>query len=174
MDLRSKVVAPATVAQDLSALWAVLNAAVNADLIARSPARNIALPRVVNPERSGFSPSKLAALVREVAEHYRALVLVGALLGLRWGEQVGLRVRDVDFMPHTVMTAMADAGVPYNVTQARAGQSTARMTMELYSHRTTAADRVAAEALQAHFGEAFAAGSGTSVARRMADGKKLS
>ena len=42
---------------------------------------------------------------------------------------------------------MADAGVPYNVAQARAGHSTARMTMELYSHRTTAADRVAAEAL---------------------------
>jgi len=268
VDLRSKVAAPATVARDFSALRAVLNAAVNADLIARSPARNIALPRVVHPERSGLSPSELAALVKEVPEHYQALVLVGAVLGLRWGEAVGLRVRDVDFMRHTVtiaqtveellghmrvvpeaktrsslrtlavpvflmdeltrhlqqhrqdvigqyvdpdalifvgprggtlrrrfserilrpageragistsltfhslrhcaVTAMADAGVPYNVTQARAGHSTARMTMELYSHRTTAADRVAAEALQAHFGEAFVAGSGTGVARSAA------
>jgi len=67
---------------------------------------------------------------------------------------------------------MADAGVPYNVTQARAGHSTARMTMEVYSHRTTAADRVAAEALQAQLGEAFAAGSGTSLARSAASVKK--
>lgn len=37
VDLRSKVAAPATVARDFSALRAVLNAAVNADLIARSP-----------------------------------------------------------------------------------------------------------------------------------------
>ncbi len=83
----------------------MLNAAVNADLIARSPARNIALPRVVHPERSGLSPSELAALVTEVPEHYQALVLVGAVLGLRWGEAVGLRVRDVDFMRHTVTIA---------------------------------------------------------------------
>jgi integrase len=105
VDLRSKVAAPATVARDFSALRAVLNAAVNADLIARSPALNIALPRVVHPERSGLSPSELAALVKEVPEHYRALVLVGAVLGLRWGEAVGLRVRDVDFMRHTVTIA---------------------------------------------------------------------
>ncbi|MGA2531339.1 MAG: site-specific integrase, partial [Acidimicrobiales bacterium] len=38
-------------------------------------------------------------------EHYRALVLVGAVLGLRWGQAVGLRVRDVDFMRHTVTIA---------------------------------------------------------------------
>jgi integrase len=43
--------------------------------------------------------------VKEVPEHYRALVLVGAVLGLRWGEAVGLRVRDVDFMRHTVTIA---------------------------------------------------------------------
>ena len=36
VDLRSKVAAPSTVARDFSALRAVLNAAVNAELIARS------------------------------------------------------------------------------------------------------------------------------------------
>ena len=271
VDLRSKVAAPATVARDFSALRAAINAAVNADLIARSPARNIALPRVVHSEHTELSPSQLVSLVDELPGHYRVLVLVGAVLGLRWGEAVALRVRDVDFMRQTVtiaqtveelsgrlsivpeaktrsslrtlavpkflmdeltrhlkeyrpdvigrhldpealifvgprggtlrrrfgerilqpageragistnltfhalrhcaVTAMADAGVPYNVTQARAGHSTARMTMEVYSHRTTAADRVAAEALQSHFGEAFSPGSGTGVARSTNIGK---
>ena len=49
---------------------------------------------------------------------------------------------------HVAVTAMADAGVPYNVTQRRAGHSTARMTMERYSHRSTDPDKDAAAALQ--------------------------
>ena len=265
VDARSKVTASATVARDFSALRAALNAAVDAELLPRSPARKIALPRPVPSEQSGLTPSELSKLVKEVPNHYRVLVLVAAVLGLRWGEAVALRVRDVDFMRRTVtvaqvveelaghlrvvpeaktrsslrtlsapvflmdeiaahlanyrteivgsnidpdsliflgprggvlrrrfgerilkpaaeraglpstltfhglrhsaVTAMADAGVPYNVTQARAGHSTARMTMELYSHRTSEGDRAAAEALQQHFGAAFSTESGTGVAR---------
>jgi integrase len=41
---------------------------------------------------------------------------------------------------HVAVTAMADAGVHYNVTQRRAEHSTARMTMERYSHRSTDPD----------------------------------
>lgn len=53
---------------------------------------------------------------------------------------------------------MAEAGVPYNITQARVGHARARMTMELYSHRTEAGDYAAAMALDKHFREAFRAG----------------
>jgi integrase len=67
---------------------------------------------------------------------------------------------------HVAVTAMADAGVPFNVTQRRVGHSTARMTMERYSHRSSEADRSAAGALHRHFCEAFAPRSGTQVARR--------
>jgi integrase len=64
------------------------------------------------------------------------------------GERAGISTSlTFHSLRHCAVTAMADAGVPYNVAQARAGHSTARMTMELYSHRTTAADRVAAEVL---------------------------
>jgi len=55
---------------------------------------------------------------------------------------------------HVAVTAMADAGVPYKVTQRRAGHSTARMTMEHYSHRSTEADKAAAAALQSYFADA--------------------
>jgi integrase len=105
IDARSKVAAPATVARDFSALRAALNAAVDAELIQRSPARKIALPRAVPSEQSGLTPSELSNLVKEVPGHYRVLVLVAAVLGLRWGEAIGLRVRDVDFMRRTVTVA---------------------------------------------------------------------
>ena len=52
---------------------------------------------------------------------------------------------------HSAVTAMAEAGIPYNVTQHRVGHATARLTMKLYPHQTSEADRAAAKALESHF-----------------------
>lgn len=105
VDARARGVAPATVARDFSALRAMFNAAVDADVIGRSPCRKIALPRVRPPQRVAVSPEDLERLASEVPSRYRALILVGGVLGLRWGEAVGLRVRDVDFLRRTVTVA---------------------------------------------------------------------
>ena len=102
VDVRAKLVSPATLARDFSALRAVLNSAVSADIIGRSPARKIALPRPRPPRRVGLRPDELEKLASEVPGRYRALVLVAGILGLRWGEAVGLRVRDIDFLRRTV------------------------------------------------------------------------
>ncbi len=102
VDVRARLVAPSTVARDFSALRAVFNAAVDADVIGRSPCRKIALPRVRPPSRVAVSPVELERLASEVPARYRALVLVAGVLGLRWGEAVGLRVCDVDFLRRTV------------------------------------------------------------------------
>ena len=266
VDERAKVVSPATLVRDVSTLRAVLNSAVKTDRIVRSPARHVTLPTVRPPLRKEVTPAGLARLGDQLPANYRALVLTGAVLGLRWGEAIGLRVRDIDFkrrevtvaqtveelsghlrivpeaktkaslrtmtvptflikelarhlvqhrsglsadseelvflgprggilrrrfveriltpaveavreediaqgrMPslpqgltfhalrHVAITAMADAGVPFNVTKGRAGHSTAKLTMELYSHRTTDGDRAAAEALEGYFGTAFSDG----------------
>lgn len=83
----------------------MFNAAVDADLIGRSPARKVALPRIVRPERMTLDPPQLRRLVDEVPEHYQALVLTAGILGLAWEEVIALRVRDVDFMRRTVTVA---------------------------------------------------------------------
>lgn len=105
VDARSRTAAPATVARDFSALRAVFNAAVDADVIGRSPARNVALPRPLHTRRVTLTPGDLQRLAAEVPGHYRVLVLVAGVLGLRWGETIGLRVRDVDFLRRTVTVA---------------------------------------------------------------------
>lgn len=248
VNTRAKISKPATVVRDFATFRAVINAAVDADMIGRSPVRKIAIPDIRPPERVALTAADLRKLLQHTPDRYRALILVAAVLGLRWGEAVGLRVRDVDFMRRTVtvaqvveelqghlrlvpeaktrsslrtiaappfvidalaehlarygtgsqpepndlifrgprggilrrrfgerilrpavrraglpesltfhalrhvaVTAMAEAGVPYNVTQHRVGHSTARLTMELYSHRTTEADRAAAVALEEFF-----------------------
>lgn len=257
---RCQVAAPGTVRRDVAALRAVLNAAVDADRLGRSPARKLALPAATSPgDLPTLSPDGLSKLADALPDHYRAIVLTGAVLGLRWGEAAGLRVCDINFpgrtisvrgalkelaghltreeepktrtsvrtlaapsflleelarhlaahrggpnadsdalvfmgprggmlrrrfverilrpaaervredeaaaghtpsvpagltfhmLRHTAVTAMADSGVPFNVTQKRAGHSTARMTMERYSHRSAEADRDAATALQSYF-----------------------
>jgi integrase len=105
VDTRGRAVSAATLARDVAALRAVLNAAVDADLIDRSPARKVALPRVRPPERKLLTPDELVRLADAVPGRYRALVLVGGVLGLRWGEAIGLRVCDVDFVHRTVTVA---------------------------------------------------------------------
>ena len=105
VDARCKVAAPATVVRDVAALRACINAAVDTDLIGRSPVRKVALPKVRPPERECLSPDDLAKLVAELPDHYATLVLSAGVLGLRWGEAVGLRVRDLDFMRRTLTVA---------------------------------------------------------------------
>jgi hypothetical protein len=84
IDERSRLAEPATVARDFAALRAMLNAAVDADVIGRSPARNVALPRIVRPDRRTVVPEQLRRLVEELPVRYRALVMVAGVLGLAW------------------------------------------------------------------------------------------
>ena len=105
VDVRAEAVGAATVVRDFAPLRALLNAAVDADLLARSPARRIAVPKVRPPERRALAPEELLGLVNEIPAHYQALVLTAGVLGLRWGEAVALRVRDVDFVGGSVTVA---------------------------------------------------------------------
>ena len=55
---------------------AILNSALNADLIARSPCRGIKLPRVAPKERVIVGPDEIHRLAEAIAPEYRAMVLV--------------------------------------------------------------------------------------------------
>lgn len=62
-----------------------------------SPSRLANLPRKSGKRRVHLSADDVHRLANESGDH-RALVLVLAYCGLRWGEVVGLRVRDVEFL----------------------------------------------------------------------------
>jgi len=57
------------------------------------------------PDRKLVDPADLVRLADAVPPRYRALVLVGGVLGLRWGEAIGLRTCDIDFVRRTVAVA---------------------------------------------------------------------
>jgi integrase len=77
-------------------LHAILETAVKDELIDRNPCQ---IERAMNTSRKSepvlLEPSEVAALADEIGERWRALVLISAWCGLRWGEIAELRRSDI-------------------------------------------------------------------------------
>jgi integrase len=87
-----------TVIRAHGVLAGVLADAVKGKRLAANPCKSIDnLPRKTGKRRVYLSADDVARLADKSGEH-RALVLVLAYCGLRWGEAIGLRVRDVQFL----------------------------------------------------------------------------
>lgn len=87
-----------TVLRAHGVLSGVLGDAVKARRLASNPARGIeGLPRKSTRRHVYLSANDVHRLAAESGEH-RPLVYVLAFCGLRWGEAIALRVRDVEFL----------------------------------------------------------------------------
>jgi integrase len=128
--MRAKGLSPKSVRTYTGTLVAVLNAAVDAELIGRSPVRGINLERTRRRDRPTLTPEELYRLADEVPGRYRALVLLAGGLGLRWSEVIGLRPRDVDFLRRTISVRQTVEEVSGTVAVVEATKSDAsRRTM---------------------------------------------
>ena len=96
---------PNTVRRHYAVLRAILRAAVEADLLGRSPCRGVKLPVPEPVERPMLAPPDLERLAEAIGPRHRALVYVGCVLGLRFGECAGLRVGRLDFFRSTLTVA---------------------------------------------------------------------
>ena len=96
--------ASSTVESYFRVLAAVMRAARKDRLIAESPTDGITLPRDDRNAASlvPLTTEQVHALAEAVPEHYRALVLTSAGLGLRQGEACGLTVDRIDFLRQRV------------------------------------------------------------------------
>ncbi|MDM4720340.1 tyrosine-type recombinase/integrase [Micromonospora sp. WMMA1363] len=131
-------------------LRAVLNTAVREDeIIRQNPCRIKGYDQYHTPERPTATIAQVYALANAVPARYSALVLVAALSGLRWGELVALRRRDLDLDAGTVRVARKLAAL--------------RSHLEFGPPKSAAGVRVVAlpaaavEALRAHLDEFTAA-----------------
>ncbi|WP_137145081.1 site-specific integrase [Mycolicibacterium sp. CR10] len=87
-----------TVLRAHGVLSGILTDAVKARRLAVNPAKGIeGLPRKSAKRHVYLSSNDVARLAEEAGEH-RALVLTLAYCGIRWGEAVALRVRDIEFL----------------------------------------------------------------------------
>ena len=85
-----------TVAKSYRLLRAVFATAVDDELIRRNPCRVKGAGRERSPERGVVGIEEVYALADSIAPRWRALVLVAAFGGLRWGELAALRRHRVD------------------------------------------------------------------------------
>lgn len=85
----------ATVARSYRLLRAILQTAVDDELLLRNPCRLSGAGEPRSAERPTLSVAELAALASVVPARYRAMVLMAGFSGLRAGELAALQLRDL-------------------------------------------------------------------------------
>jgi integrase len=103
--LEREAVSPNTVAKAYRLLARIMDTAVDASLIVRNPCSVKGAATERAPEMRVATVAQVAALAQTIDPRYRALVLVAAYAGLRWGELVGLRVKRVDLLHGRITVA---------------------------------------------------------------------
>ena len=134
--------APATARRYYAVLRAMFNAAAQADLIGRSPCRGVRLPKPEWRPRVPLTPTDVDRIADEGGPDYRALVYIGAVLGLRFSEIAGLRVHHIDHKRReiTVNNALSEVKghvleqPPKSVRGLRTLSMPATLVAELRSH----------------------------------------
>jgi integrase len=94
-----------TVRKSVFALRQMLDAAVADRRLSVNPAASVPLPAEQVTEQRYLGAEEADALAEAIAPQYRALVLLGAYAGLRWGELAGLRRRRIDVLRSRVTVA---------------------------------------------------------------------
>jgi hypothetical protein len=103
--LEREAVSPNTVAKAYRLLARILDTAVEAGLLVRNPCSVKGAATERAPEMRVATVTQVAALAQAIHPRFRALVLVAAYAGLRWGELVGLRVKRVDLLHGRITVA---------------------------------------------------------------------
>lgn len=107
---------PATVRKAVFALRQCLSAAVADGRLLMNPALDVPLPSErLKPPRF-LSQDEVELLAQSMPDRYRALVLVGAYAGLRWGEAAGLTRANVDVLRSRVRVMSTAVEVRGHVT----------------------------------------------------------
>lgn len=91
-DLVTDGYAPATIRHAYQLLARICNDAVTAGLIARTPCRDINLPKITATEKRFLSPTEISDLANAIDPRYKALVITAGYTGCRVGELIALDV----------------------------------------------------------------------------------
>jgi len=106
---KSKRYAPKTVLSLRNLLSKIFGTAKLWGYLQTNPAQGAQVPSLVDTrERLALTPEQVRALLGELKELYRTMVLLAVLSGLRRGEIFGLRWKRVDFAERAILVAEAN------------------------------------------------------------------
>ncbi|MFG2056644.1 tyrosine-type recombinase/integrase [Micromonospora sp. NPDC048930] len=95
---KRKPIAVKTVRNCHGLLHKILDAAVQGRRLRANPCDGVQLPKLVPREMRFLTEPEAARLVAAVPKHWRPLVLLLVMTGLRWGEAIGLAVKNLDVL----------------------------------------------------------------------------
>jgi integrase len=106
---------PSTIRKAVFALRQCLDSAVADNRLSINPAISVPLPsEALKPPH--LSQSEVEQLVEAMPDRYKAMVLVGAYAGLRWGEAAGLTRANIDVLRSRIAVASTAVEVRGHVT----------------------------------------------------------
>lgn len=125
-------VLPATVAARYKLVRAMFQSAVDGGLIGRTPCRGVRLPEQVDTPVVPLTAEQVRTLIAAVPPDERPVVIVGAGLGVRIGEALGLTVDRVQFLRReVVIDRQADDRNPDLLTPRKNGRRHPRYVVPL-------------------------------------------
>ena len=158
--LQEEAYASSTIRKAVGLFSAACELAIDDGWLNRNPCRKVKLPRLVTPPQPSLSIDELYRLADQVPQQYRAMVLVGGLAGLRFGEVAALHRSDIDMKARTItIRHQLDRTGNFTATKTAGSATTLRVA------------RAATEALERHI-EEFAIES-TSLLFTSPTGKRL-
>lgn len=93
--------APATVVKAYQIVGSILSRSVAMRKLPANPAKvGITLPRVPMGDMRFLTMQEVESLAEATGDHYRPMILMAAMTGLRWGEVVGLKAKHLDLTGH--------------------------------------------------------------------------
>ncbi|MGH3952734.1 MAG: tyrosine-type recombinase/integrase [Mycobacterium sp.] len=103
IDSRQSGVAPSSLRTDYTVLRAILDTAVRDGVVAKNVAAQVTRPSVPRHEALHLAPAQVSELLKEVStSRHAAPIILAAATGMRRGEVLGLRWRDVDLTAGSV------------------------------------------------------------------------
>jgi integrase len=145
--MREAEVGASTTDSTYRILRRVLSAAVSSERIVRNPALGLKIPKPQRRDARFLSPDELSLIAREVPERDRALILTLGYCGLRIGEALALRVKNVDLFRRRIQVEGAAKEVgghriegPTKTKAKRSVHLPAFLADELMRHRAAFSD----------------------------------
>jgi integrase len=101
--LLARHLAPKTIRTAFGVLRTIFSAAIERELVWTNPCSGMkSLPPDERKTIRFLDSAELKRLADTVPPEYRALIYLLGVMGLRWSEAVGLRVRNIDFLQRTL------------------------------------------------------------------------
>lgn len=102
IDPLSDRLAPSTIRGIYGTIATIFRTAVDADVIVQTPCRAVKRPKERPSEKRFLDADEMLRLADAIDPSYRPFVYLGGVLGLRFSEIAGLRVRSIDFLRRTI------------------------------------------------------------------------